>query len=129
MINPKKFPGFSAHYYGEETDPEAGQGAVDDIGQLIGNVFDNPVFLRLAQVPDRIRESEKLVRIPIADVPVWVSLDVLVEDGQGGFVIVDDYGSVPACRQAIHDYREQQGIDDEISMTECEFGAYWRRSR
>ncbi len=88
-VNPKKFPGFGAHYYNEASDPDDWQEAVSDIGALIGNVFDNPVFLRLAQVPDRIRESEKLMRVRIDDVPVWVSLDVLVEDGQGGFVVVD----------------------------------------
>jgi O-methyltransferase len=45
----------------------------------------------------------------------------------GGFVIIDDYGAVPACRQAIDDYRHEHGIDDpmlEIDWT----GVYWRRT-
>lgn len=45
----------------------------------------------------------------------------------GGFVVVDDYGAVPSCRQAVADYRLQNGIDDpfhEIDWT----GVYWRRS-
>ena len=46
----------------------------------------------------------------------------------GGFVIVDDYGSVPACREAVHDFRKEHGIEDEIGRTECGHGAYWRRS-
>jgi O-methyltransferase len=32
----------------------------------------------------------------------------------GGFVIIDDYLSVDACRTAVHDYRKANGIRDEI---------------
>ena len=32
----------------------------------------------------------------------------------GGYLIVDDYGAVPACRQAVHDYRDAQSINAEI---------------
>ncbi len=46
----------------------------------------------------------------------------------GGFVIIDDYGSVPACAKAVHDFRSAEGIDDEIGRTECGHGAFWRRS-
>jgi O-methyltransferase len=28
----------------------------------------------------------------------------------GGFVIVDDYGAVPACKAAIEDYRKEHNI-------------------
>lgn len=45
----------------------------------------------------------------------------------GGFCIVDDYGNVPGCKRAIHDYRAAQGIDDEIIDIDG-FGAYWRKS-
>jgi len=46
----------------------------------------------------------------------------------GGFCIIDDFGSHPAqAGQAIHDYREQHGITEEI-VTIDEFGAYWRKS-
>lgn len=44
----------------------------------------------------------------------------------GGFLIVDDYGAVPACRQAIHDYRDQHGIREEIQTVDWT-GAFWRR--
>lgn len=46
----------------------------------------------------------------------------------GGYLIVDDYGSVAACRQAVHDYRRAHGIDDEIISIDG-WGVYWRRSR
>lgn len=46
----------------------------------------------------------------------------------GGYVIVDDYGGIPACAQAITDYRAANGIEDEIRKIDWT-GAYWRRSR
>jgi O-methyltransferase len=45
----------------------------------------------------------------------------------GGYAIVDDYGAVPACQQAVDDYRREQGIREalrEIDWT----GVYWKRS-
>jgi O-methyltransferase len=48
---------------------------------------------------------------------------------QGGYVIVDDYGDddIPACRAAVTDYREANGIVDEIHKIDWT-GAYWRKS-
>jgi hypothetical protein len=34
---------------------------------------------------------------------------------------------VPACKQAIHDYRDRNGIQDEIHTIDWT-GVYWRRS-
>ena len=45
----------------------------------------------------------------------------------GGYVIVDDY-SIPACRQAVHDFRQTQGITDPIEPIDWT-GVFWRRSR
>lgn len=45
----------------------------------------------------------------------------------GGYVIVDDYGAVKGCRQAVADYREAHGIEDEIHEVDWT-GAYWQRS-
>jgi O-methyltransferase len=45
----------------------------------------------------------------------------------GGFVLVDDYGSWPNCRQAIHDYRDAHGIKDPIVSVDTS-GVYWRRT-
>ncbi len=43
----------------------------------------------------------------------------------GGFVIVDDY-IIPACRQAVSEFRSQHGIDEEIVSID-EHSIYWRR--
>ncbi len=44
----------------------------------------------------------------------------------GGYVIIDDYGAIPACRQAVHDYRERQSIKEEIRPIDWT-GVFWRR--
>ena len=43
----------------------------------------------------------------------------------GGFLIVDDY-CVPACRQAVHDYREANGVSEPIQRIDWA-GVYWQR--
>jgi O-methyltransferase len=45
----------------------------------------------------------------------------------GGYAIVDDYGCIPACRQAVQDYRALHGIADQIHPIDWT-GVYWRRS-
>jgi Macrocin-O-methyltransferase (TylF) len=45
----------------------------------------------------------------------------------GGYIIVDDYGNVAACRQAVHDFRGRRGIDDPIRPIDWA-GVCWRRS-
>ncbi len=44
----------------------------------------------------------------------------------GGYVIVDDYYPVPACRMAIDDFRKQRGIKDEIREIDGS-GVFWKR--
>ena len=44
----------------------------------------------------------------------------------GGFVIIDDYGYLESCRQAVHDYRQAHGISDPIWRVDWT-GAYWQR--
>ncbi|NES81677.1 MAG: macrocin O-methyltransferase [Moorea sp. SIO2B7] len=46
----------------------------------------------------------------------------------GGYVIVDDYGAIEACRQAIHEYRQTHHITDEIHQIDWT-GVYWQRSK
>ena len=44
----------------------------------------------------------------------------------GGYLIVDDYGCIPACRQAIEDYRRAHGIDEPIESIDWT-GVFWRK--
>jgi O-methyltransferase len=43
----------------------------------------------------------------------------------GGYLIVDDY-ALPACAEAVHDYRESEGIGDEIERIDWT-GVFWQR--
>lgn len=44
----------------------------------------------------------------------------------GGYVIVDDYKIIPACRKAVDDYRAEHGID--APLQEVDWNAvYWRK--
>lgn len=83
---PGKATRFAEHYYDEkvEWDP-----LVDEIERQVRGLFSNRIFRRLLEVPDRILEVEELRRFPVGDAEVYVSLDVLVSDGQGGAVILD----------------------------------------
>ena len=45
---------------------------------------------------------------------------------QGGFVIVDDYGAIPACRQAVNDYRSADGITEHIRSIDWT-GIFWQK--
>jgi O-methyltransferase len=44
----------------------------------------------------------------------------------GGFVIVDDYGAIPACRQAVTDFHSGLGIDEPINRIDWT-GIWWRK--
>ncbi|HEX2853807.1 MAG TPA: TylF/MycF family methyltransferase [Opitutaceae bacterium] len=46
----------------------------------------------------------------------------------GGFLIVDDYGAVPACKRATEDFRARENIREEIKQIDGT-GVYWRRER
>jgi O-methyltransferase len=44
----------------------------------------------------------------------------------GGFVIVDDFGAVAGCRQAVEDYRKKNGISEPITQIDWG-GVFWQR--
>jgi O-methyltransferase len=44
----------------------------------------------------------------------------------GGFLIVDDYGAVPACKQAVEDFRRERGIDEPMQQIDWT-GVFWRK--
>ncbi len=45
----------------------------------------------------------------------------------GGYCIVDDYGTYPACRQAVEDFRAKHKIDEPVVDIDG-FGVFWRRT-
>jgi O-methyltransferase len=56
-----------------------------------------------------------------------VALDHLYPQlSPGGYVIIDDYGAIAACRQAVTDFRSRYGIDTEINRVDWT-GVWWRK--
>jgi len=45
----------------------------------------------------------------------------------GGFIIIDDYGAIPACAKAVQDYRKKQGISEEIKEIDWS-GRFWQKT-
>jgi hypothetical protein len=45
---------------------------------------------------------------------------------KGGYVIVDDFGAVPNCREAVEDFRRDSQISEEVKAIDWT-GAYWQR--
>lgn len=46
----------------------------------------------------------------------------------GGYLIADDYGAHPGCRQAIHEYRECHSITEKIEQIDWA-GVYWKKEQ
>jgi Macrocin-O-methyltransferase (TylF)/Coenzyme PQQ synthesis protein D (PqqD) len=54
-------------------------------------------------------------------------LDLLYDRvSPGGFVIVDDYGHLTCCRDAVDDFRRRRGVDEPIRWIDGS-GIYWRK--
>ncbi len=58
----------------------------------------------------------------------WDSLTHLYHKvSTGGFIIIDDYNALDVCREAVHNFRAEQGIHDEL-ITIDDVSVYWRKS-
>jgi Macrocin-O-methyltransferase (TylF) len=57
----------------------------------------------------------------------WLGLESLYPGlSVGGYLIVDDYGLIEECRQAVEDYRRKHGIDEPIERIDPS-GVRWQR--
>ena len=101
--NPKRYPGFQEHYYKEEGAEESWDGVLNEIERQIRVLYENPIFRRILQVPERIRQVEVLNQADLGGVPVFVKLDVLMDDGKGGLVIVDWKTGRSHVDETVHD--------------------------
>jgi O-methyltransferase len=45
---------------------------------------------------------------------------------KGGFIIIDDWGAVSACRKAVEDYRKKYSINEKIIEVDWT-GIYWKK--
>ncbi len=80
-------------------------------------------------LPTMREEQFALVRL---DCDMYASTIVALENlynrvSSGGFVIIDDYGAIPACKQATDDYRHKHGINEPVTPVDWT-GIWWRKS-
>jgi O-methyltransferase/8-demethyl-8-(2,3-dimethoxy-alpha-L-rhamnosyl)tetracenomycin-C 4'-O-methyltransferase len=73
-------------------------------------------------------ESFSLIRL---DGDLYESTDVALQNlyprlSPGGFVIIDDYGAVSACKAAVLDYRKRMGIEAPIQVIDWT-GIWWQK--
>lgn len=45
----------------------------------------------------------------------------------GGYIIIDDWGAVPGCKQAVEEFRSANNITDPINVIDWA-GVYWQKS-
>jgi O-methyltransferase len=100
-------------------------------------------FRKYGLLDDRVRFlpgwfSDTLPHAPIealavlrADGDMYAStMDILAplypKVSDGGYVIIDDYGAIPACRQAVHDFRAAHSITEPMTSIDWT-GVYWRK--
>ncbi|HEX2092495.1 MAG TPA: TylF/MycF/NovP-related O-methyltransferase [Longimicrobiaceae bacterium] len=102
-------------------------------------------FTRYGLLDDRVRFLEGWFKDTLPSAPID-RLSLLRLDGDlyestiqaldalypklsaGGYCIVDDYGAIPACRQAVEDYRSTHGITEPIKRID-ETGVFWKRQQ
>jgi O-methyltransferase len=44
----------------------------------------------------------------------------------GGYIVIDDYGGISSCREAVHDFRDMNQIKEQIHEVDWT-GAYWQK--
>lgn len=80
-------------------------------------------------LPDAPVEQLSLLRL---DGDMYESTMVALESlyaklSVGGFVVVDDYGAIAGCRQAVDEFRAERRVEAKLETIDWT-GVYWRRT-
>lgn len=100
--------------------------------ESLGLLDDHVIFLKgffKDTLPPLTDEKWALIRM---DGDMYEStiqaLDALYPNlAAGGWLLIDDYGDVDACKEAVTDFRRNHGIKEPIEMAD-HTGAFWQRA-
>ena len=113
----------------------------DVLGVSLEQVRSN--FARYGMLDERVRFLEGWFKDTLPSAPIR-QLAVLRLDGDmysstmdvlenlydkvsaGGYTIVDDYGAVPACKQAVDDFRARRAISEPLKKIDWT-GVFWQK--
>ena len=118
--------------YSEFTFLQAGIDLVKSNFKKYNLLNDNVFFLKgwfKDTLPDAPFTKLSLIR---ADGDMYESTMDILENtyhklSVGGFVLIDDYGAIEACKKVVDDFRRDKNINDEIIKVDWT-GVYWRKS-
>lgn len=108
------------------------QQRVENLLERYGLLSDQLVFLR-GWFKDTLPAApvEKLALLRLDGDLYESTMDTLIplydKVQPGGFIIVDDYNDISACRQAVNDFRAERGIADPIEAVDYT-GVFWRKT-
>ena len=90
---PSKRTGFTEHYYDLPVSDDDWKAVLDEIDRQVVNLHANRIYRRLLVTASRIREVEELRKFAVGSGPeraeVYLAVDAMVGDGNGGVVIID----------------------------------------
>ena len=86
---PKAYQGFIELEYQNDPGEDTWSATMADLQQQIEAVHDHRLMQRLLSVPSQIVEVEALERLNVDGLQVWLSIDVLVRNRDGGLIIID----------------------------------------
>ena len=106
-------------------------GAVQDNFRTYGLLDDGVRWLQ-GWFSDTLPEAPvERIAILRADADLYQSTREILDSlyhrvSPGGFVVIDDYGAIDACRHAVDEFRAEHGVTDPIRRIDWT-GVYWRR--
>lgn len=130
--NPKDYPADKGDWFYKQTGLNVGVEIVKHNFERYGLLDEQVEFLVgwfKDTLPTAPAEAYSLIRLD-GDLyeSTWQALESLYPKlSPGGFCIIDDYGTLPdQAGAAVHDYRKQHGITEEIVDIDGN-GAFWRK--
>lgn len=127
----EKYPGDTGDFHHQFRDLAVSLEEVKANFQRFGLLDENVYFLKgwfRDTIPHAQIDQLAVLRLDgdMYESTMEVLLQLYPKLSTGGYVIVDDYGAVAGCRKAVDDYRQINGIQEELNWIDWT-GIYWQR--